>query len=360
MKTIMTVTITLLCVFTLFFACTYSKKKSSEPPKTSKTFLGDIDFATGDYALYVRHKELGDFVVDDESVLKANRDSIKITRSFLNWLPGATSRTYGVRLFRDRVQVKEKTGVDFSQFEIGDIAQHGKAVIATEEFRGIRAAMEEKLKFLSAQKNVYISRVPKLDKDQRDFHFRVTLPSFAIPIRKEGTHTVHMFQEGENATTWENLIRQRVLKRIKEHGVVPQDFSLNVSHGYSGNVYLKDSSAPVRPDGTRKTLRHAETNRPLMLESHIIYNFAFTFYAPKSVIFQLKKIDFSGLVTQNECQIPQLTESIKQTVLQSNKSELAGRSHFILSTEFYGETEVGEIGEHKYSVEWLEVVTEDS
>ncbi len=360
MKTIMTIIIILLCIFTLFFSCKLQQKKSAKAFETPKTFLSDIDFSTGSYALYVRHKEFGDFVVDDESVLKANGDTIKITRSFLNWLPAQADRSYGVHLFKDGVQVKEKTGADFSQFELGDIVQYGKQAMPIERFLGVRAEAEEKLKLLSTQKNVYFTRVPKFDKNQRDFYFKVDVPSFAVTLCREGTHIVSAFDEEEGKVEmWKNVIKQRALERIQEHGILLQDFSLTVSHGHSGNVYLKDHSIPAQPDGTRKTLRYAETNNALMLESFVIYTFSFDLHAQRSVIYQLREVDFSGMITPEERQLSQLAEAIQQTLLQSNKPELAETSDFVIGTKFYHQTKVGEIREHTYYMEWIEVIGDE-
>ncbi len=91
-------------------------------------FLGNIDFSNGSYAIYVRHKELGEFAVTNEEGLKANRHLLKVKLSWANYLPYKGDRGFGVMLFKDNKLVKKKTGGVFNIFEIGTLKNYAIGV----------------------------------------------------------------------------------------------------------------------------------------------------------------------------------------------------------------------------------------
>ena len=151
MKKMFKIILVLLIVATLLYfgAKMLSNKVGNDinefykPFQNEKYFLKDIDFSDGEYALYIRHKDFGKFIVLDEEKIIANQKRIKIKRSFIDFLPGEGDRDYGAILFKDKKRVKSKIGGAFKIFEIGTLNKYAIPV-ERERFSGTKKEVQHR------------------------------------------------------------------------------------------------------------------------------------------------------------------------------------------------------------------------
>jgi len=130
-KILIIIVISIAILAVLFFVAQRITKKVGKdintfykPYQNKGLFLKDIDFLDGEYALYIKHKAFGEFIVSDKKGLAENKTNLDIKLSFINYLPGEGDRGYGAILFKNNKQIKSKTGGVFSVFEIGTLKDY--------------------------------------------------------------------------------------------------------------------------------------------------------------------------------------------------------------------------------------------
>ncbi|CAN0604986.1 unnamed protein product, partial [Ectocarpus sp. 12 AP-2014] len=131
LKTILITLGILLFLFLAFRVCTaYVGKKikgsTKELVKGRQTeFLEGIDFSDGNYALILDDEEPA-LLVDDVAVLQANKDKIKLSISWMSYLPGEGRAPYGLLFYKGNTLIDAKLARKFSTFNIGAIREHGR------------------------------------------------------------------------------------------------------------------------------------------------------------------------------------------------------------------------------------------
>lgn len=324
--------------------------------------LSDVNFRKGDYALVVMgHPEHGSFLVDDESVLKANRNKIRLKRSAFNYLPGEGDRRRGLYLFKDRKLVKLKTGIQFSSFEIGDIAQYGKKPIVRGRYYNSKANIQAHIELLSKKEEpIYLLNEPEFREHEREFYVLIKLPTIAVPAKKDNNGFPRpVFDTNAWKESYGLLLKERVMQRLAPL----DDFDLEVTSGQTIRAFINDSSFEPSGDYVYEpipALRYANSNNLLMLESYILHGFTLQLSARKPIIEQLRKMDFSNIVKEEERRMEELTEAVQKLIEQSDKPELATASEIMLAGDFFSQPNVGETQEYMYTLEWLKEGTGES
>ncbi len=326
---------------------------------SNEKILNDVNFRWGDYALFVKgHPKHGSFLVDDEAVLKANRNKIKLKRSASNFLPGEGDRSSGLYLFKNGKLLKRKTGIQFSLFEIGDIAQYAKPILHNRYYNS-KANIQTQLELLSkSEEPIYLLNEPEFREHEREFHVLVNLPTVAVPAKKDEQGTPRPVFD---ANAWKENYGELLKKRAMQRLAPLNDFDLEVASTQTTKAFINDVSFKPSGDDVYEgipVLHHAGTNSPLLLESYILYHFTLHFSAKKPLIEQLRKMGFSHIVKEEERRVEALTEAVQKLIEQSSKPELAGASEISLRPDFYDQPQIGKIQQYRYTIEWLKVAAQ--
>ncbi len=139
----------LFSVLAMFFSC-----------KPNRAFLDGIDFNQDGFALYIKHKQFGEFIVTDKKALKANKKRVKLKVNPISYLPGEGDRSYGATLFKHHKKIKQKTAGVFSEFTIGNLKDFGQPA-EVNYFYGTQKQCEAKMAELRQKEDIYFIRTPQ-------------------------------------------------------------------------------------------------------------------------------------------------------------------------------------------------------
>ncbi len=339
------------------FGC---EKPKEENKGNKAAFLYDIPFSNGTYALYVKHKEYGEFVVEDEEILKKNKDTIVVKSSFMQYLPKAFSdNTYGVILFKDKAEIKRKLGEYFKQFEIGNIATYAKPA-TTKFFKGNKSQIIAKLAELSSKEGIYLEKErPKYDSENREFYFNIKLPDILIPARNDEKRIgaiEPLFERGVDEKTWKKAWEMKFRNRLAK--VIPSnlDFVFWIRWGFTTEPAIVQ--AIYDEYGHYVDFRNLKTidKKHLKLNNFVLYPSVITLNTTREAAGQLQKIDFSSLISDEESGRTQLLELLKEKIAQSTKPQLSVEKGEIEVQFYNGQSQVGRIKEYQYRLNWIELI----
>lgn len=301
----------------------------SEPfrKQGNELFLGDIDLSDGNFVLYIKHQEFGEFAVTDTDLLNKNKNALKVKVNWANYLPGEGDRTYGVKLFKDGKLIKQKSGGIFSVFEIGDL-QQGAVAVKKHRFSGIKSAIQNKIDSLKADKKTYITFQSDLPKEDKEFHFRIYFPSIAVPVTKgkdkygyERIKTINgidylEWQRGNDNDfnkNWETKIEKCIRTKAGEI----TDFDLSISNGTLSDAYLFEVSKEWGGE-----LENAD-NQILYLKDFMYYQYEAYIGASEEDAKKLREIDYGDCISELERNKPIVISKMKELVKQSTRPHLS-------------------------------------
>ncbi|GAB1858365.1 hypothetical protein MHTCC0001_32020 [Flavobacteriaceae bacterium MHTCC 0001] len=138
-------------------------------------FLEDVNLEDGTYALYVKDKTRGEFMVTDIKSLQKNKNKLKIDGTWLSDLLGAGDDNYGVTLFKNNKIFKNKTGSSFYIHKIGNL-KDSAIPVKTNRFNGNKKEAKEKLSLLASKDDYYILHKPFFSERNQEFRFRIMYP----------------------------------------------------------------------------------------------------------------------------------------------------------------------------------------
>ncbi|MBC31886.1 MAG: hypothetical protein CMH48_13715 [Muricauda sp.] len=326
----------------------------------STYFLKDVDFADGDYALYIKHKEHGEFVVTDKAVLKKNKNKLRLKKNWKNYLPGEGNRSYGVILFKDNTLIKRKQAGFFSTFEIGDLKKYAKPV-KERMLRGTREVIEEEIAKINSSNDKFIISQPSLSDNFSEFNFRVFFPSVVLPVSREidkngyeRLKTVNGIEYDEWLKKHENKFIQEWTRKIENciHNVAngAGDFDVEILHSTSLDTYIQINGVDWGGE-----LR--DTNNVILtLKDYIFYNFQAiisTNHIDAEKLYSLNYNKCDSLFTTNK---KELLDKLKQAVLKSNKPHLnVDKGEVRLSAYIDTLFKSKQIEQQEHYLNWLEV-----
>ncbi len=325
----------------------------------SKYLLKNIDFSDADYALYIRDKKQGTFMVLDEQALIDNKNKLKVKSSWLNYLPGEGDRNFGVILFKNKKRIKSALGAIFTDFEIGNLKDFGIPV-EQKNFWGTKSEMQQKLDSLKNDKNAFITYQPDFVKDNRAYSFRIYFPSIAVPVTRGvdslgyariftvngiDYNTWTMKKETEFDKKWTKTLEECIRKKA---GSIT-DFEISVSKSSLSNAYLFDT--------TKKWGDLTSADKKLLyINDFMFFNFDAFIMTNKENAEKLLTLDYSDCLSEEERNKPQVIAKMKALVKQSNSPNLdvdkgeVGLSDYIDQTSKYKATY-----EQEYQISWLEL-----
>jgi hypothetical protein len=315
----------------------------------NNSFLSGINFKDGDYALYVKHKDFGEFLVTDEAVLKANKNNIIVSVSFLNFLPGRGDRSFGIELYKDKKPIKQKFGCLFKVFKIGDIAQYGQPV-KKEHFEGTKHEILAKTDSLNNEEDIYFHSIPTFYKDGKEFILRIKIPSVAVPVKREIDSTGY-----EQTIITNHFEETKFIQELKECLIEKTDsitdYNLNIHSTEVANyLYLFDVSK-----NWNGYLRDSNNNL-IEIKDYIFYKFQATFKATDTVAKQLSLIDFTDCLTEAQRLRPQVIENMKEKVLESTQPNLNVDNSEVGLSEYQDQWKISNIYEQEYGLSWFKIV----
>jgi len=368
MKKMFKIILVLLIVATLLYfgAKMLSNKVGNDinefykPFQNEKYFLKDIDFSDGEYALYIRHKDFGKFIVLDEEKIIANQKKIKIKRSFISFLPGEGDRDYGAILFKDKKRVKSKIGGAFKIFEIGTLNKYAIPV-ERERFSGTKKEVQQKIDTIHKNDYVFITHQPNFVADNRSFRFRVYFPSIAIPVTRgidEDGHQSVLSVNGIEIEKWqlkeESIYHKKwsdyLEKCIREKADTISDFEISISSGSIGDAYIFETSKKWSSE-----LR-TEDKKMLYTNDYMYYDFTAYIMTNKKDAEKLIALDYSNCLSEKDRNRPQVISKMKELVKRSTKPNLSvDKGEVGLSDYKDSVTKDKEVYEQKYTLHWLEL-----
>lgn len=321
-------------------------------------FLENIDFSDGDYSLYIRHKKFEKFMILDEKAIKENINNLKIKFSFINYLPGEGDRSYGVILFKNNKLVKSKIGGAFKYFEIGTLADYAVPV-KRQRLSGTKKQLQQKLDSIKDKRNIFITHQSEFVADNRAFRFRVYFPSIAVPVTREidsagyrRTLTVNGIEnkiwQMEEETVFEKKWITQLENCIRKKADTISDFEVSISRGSLSDARIFDTTIEW---GEIKTL----DNKFLFIKDYMYYNFTAYIIANKENAEKLLALDYSGCLSGEDRNRPQIISEMKKLVKQSTKPNLSVDKGEVGLSDYKDEvTKYKKLYEQTYSLNWLE------
>ena len=329
--------------------------------KESKYVLKNIDFSDADYALYIRDKKQGPFMVLDQQALIDNKNKLKVKSSWLNYLPGEGDRNFGVILFKNKKRIKSAFGAIFTDFEIGNLKDFGIPV-ERKNFWGTKSEIQQKLDSLKNNKNAYITYQPDFVKDNRAVWFRIYFPSIAVPVTRGidslgypriftvngiDYNTWTMKKEAEFNRKWtkklENCIRNKIDSILDFNVGVINNESLSDAYIYNATNRLEDLTTADK--------------KLLYLKDFMYYNFtAMVMTGSYKNAEKLLALDYSDCLSEEERNRPQVIAKMKALVKQSNSPNLdVDKGEVGLSDYRDQTTKYKAPYKQEYQISWLEL-----
>ena len=326
-------------------------------------FLNDIDLDDGTYALYVNHKEFGEFMVLNADAIKENKDSLKVSLSFANYFPGeGRDFSYGVTLFNDNSAVKSKEGKIFKNFEIGTLAVYAIPV-KKHSIQGYRKLILEKFAALQNNEAIFYTPPNFHFPIHRDYSFYIDFPSITLPVTRNKDswggnriasingieHREWLFGQEEGSKAF---FVQKLENCIREKAASIPDFEVIVGVNEETNNYLVQTVS-----GEEYALATTEDDYKFMrVENYHNFHFIVHFRASKEDAEKLYALDFSDCFSEENNNKQKLIDVMKALVKQSAQPHLDVEKGEV---ELYGFkntfTKSNEIKEQLYELWWLEL-----
>jgi len=360
-KMITYIAIALGIIILLFFITNKMTDKDTNHPKqdfvNNKGYLlKNINFSDGNYALYIRHKKYGEFMVLDEKALRQNKDKLKVKLSFINYLPGEGDRRFGVMLFKNNELLTAKTGGVFTAFEIGDLMNYATPV-KMKSFQGVKRTVQQKLDTIANDTKAFLMSGATFVPDNREFCFRVYFPSMAVPVtRKKDENGVKQIAtvKGIDFNTWtmkeeikfEKKWSEKLKNCIRQKAPEIIDYHIDISSGS-----LSDANLFI--DGIDLTSKDGHL---LYINDYMFYNFEVYICAGKNEAEKLFKLDYTDCLSEEDRKRTQLINKIKSLVAQSNHPNLKVDQGEVGLYQYKDKlTKYNEIYQQEYEIRWLEV-----
>lgn len=349
----------LIVVFIIIFITQKPPQPSERSSNIEKEkFLSEIVSTDQNYALYIKHKEFGEFMVVDQNALLENRDNFKISTSLANFLPWEADRTYGASLFKDNVLIKNKHAALFKSFEIWNLVNYSVPVSKTRE-SNTKAEIYEKLNLFKTQKNIFISLYPELPTDDKEFHFSVNFPSISVPITLKKDDTGYEQIDTVNGTaynTWikndEYIFTQKIINDleqcIREKSKEITNFYVSISSSNSREWYLV-----IKDSWKNLETKNGNLSR---IDNYIHYTFRAYLGANKVNAERLMQIDFNKCLSDEDRRRNELAIEMKRLVQQSTTPKLSVDDGDVIIVDYKDIISTSsKLYEQEYTLEWLEV-----
>ncbi len=360
-KMITYIAIALGIIILLFFIANRKTNKYTNHPKqdfvNNKGYLlKNINFSDGNYALYIRHKKYGEFMVLDPQALKNNKNKLKVKLSFINYLPGEGDRRFGVMLFKNNELLTAKTGGVFNAFEIGDLMNYAIPV-KMKSFQGVKRTVQQKLDTITNDTKAFLMSGATFVPDNREFCFRVYFPSIAVPVtRKKDENGVKQIAtvKGIDFNTWtmkeeikfEKKWGEKLKNCIRQKAPEITDYHIGISSGS-----LSDDN--LFSDGIDLTSKDGHL---LYINDYMFYDFTAYICAGKNEAKKLFNLDYTDCLSEEDRRRPQLIDKIKTLVAQSNHPNLKVDKGEVGLYQYKDKlTKYVEIYQQEYEIRWLQV-----
>ena len=316
--------------------------------------LSGLNFGDGGaYAVYVRHPEHGDFLVRDREALLANRDRLRVARTWRSLLPGEGNRDYGVTVFRDGEVILTVAGAALDPFDVGTLPQNGLRVTrhsvshTAEEARALRTRLD-------AAADAYVLSGPPTDPrdDARlgDYEFTIRFPTTVSPTRassgaRDDRRTT--IDEGD-IDAIDRRLRACLADGIAAAGT-PRTHALNVTHGTTTGALLY---APPALGGGR--LRAAASGAPLTLDGLALVDFRATIRTDSAAAARLRDLDFGACLNEAQDRDALLRGELRRLLTLAKRGG-SRDSPLPIVSGYRDRVEVGPMRRRLWGVTWIEV-----
>lgn len=347
----------------LFFVVKTTSNKENKDTHPKQEFvnnkgylLKDIDFSEGNYALYIRHKKYGRFIVLDEKALIQNKNKLKVKLSLINYLPGGGDRSYGVMLFKDNKLLTAKTGGAFTTFEIGDLMNFSTPV-QMKSFQGVKREIRQKLDYIANDKQAFLMSGADFVPDNREYRFRVYFPSMAVPVtRKKDANGVKQITSvnGIDFNRWttkekfefEKKWRRKIEKCIRQQIDSTTDVDIIIIANSLLDAYLFNDADDIL----------SKDKHVLYINDYMFYNFEAYISTAKNEAEKLFELDYSNCLSEEDRKRPQVLTKMKALIKQSTHPNLSVEKGEIGLYQYKDRhTKYDEIYQQEYEIRWLEV-----
>lgn len=339
LKTILIILGGLVLLIFLFRTCTSYVKNEisysiSEITGSKSEFnFAEIDFTTGEYALIIDDKRPA-MLVDDASVLEANKDKIETDISWMNYLPGEGGGHSGLRLFKNGAIIETRLARKFKTFKVGNLREYGKPM----EFKSIYQPRELYLKqkdSLAKSKDVFISRATEVSPDGYEYRFTLFCPSILV-AQQDSTFNEYEFGEA-------------FAQRIKT--------GLSQFSGFRAGDNAMNSTEPepllvMKKEGSTYYLRNDETKETLPLKKYALYGAQLTFFCTEAFYQQVQEYNFNPTFVRAGLSETEIKALIREKIGFDNAEvTLEGVFEFMFHTDF----RIGKLQEQKYELRYFEL-----
>ncbi|MBC9796127.1 hypothetical protein [Sinomicrobium weinanense] len=293
---------------------------SFEKKRIPLFFLDHIDFDDGDYVLILEIKDKGKFWIEDESLLKANREKLKIDISLINYLPGEGYRGYGAMLFKNRQVERSRHGGVFNAFEYGSLLENARpfdSVAVLEDYYDTRENLEKlDLASLKDDPGVYGLQLPEFNDVEYDHRLKVTFPSVAVPAHYDPDDVYHRpivsnnFDKDAFGRTMYRQIEEELQKLPLSQYTLSNKTNRNTWNSSRQGTYAvyRNTGGYVRGDN----------NGAIQVSGFILENYEVEILCDKQSLEILKQHDWERYIPEKIQNHTALKESL-QKELQDNK-----------------------------------------
>ena len=322
------------------------------------TPIENIDFSEGNYAVYIRHKEHGTFMVTNKKALQKNRKKLEVSLSILNILPGEGDRSYGVMVFKDNVRIKTKLGGVFNTFKIGNLNQYAIPV-KEHQLHGVKQYLSKRLDSIRTYNTNYIYHNPQFLPDNRTFGFRIYFPSIAVSIqhKRDSIGNNHTFYNGISEEKWQKEARHTFEKQwstqleacIRKKAGETANFAVSIAPNTAYGVLTNLSN------GGSEYLRYPNKNA-IPFEAFQFYNFVAYIQASEAVARQLMTNDYADCLNAKDRKISEIKATLKELVALSAHPNLDVDKGDIGITDYSDAIEKSNsLYEQEYQLSWFNI-----
>jgi len=334
-------------------------------------FLKDIDFSDGNYALYVEKENREDrrnfecFMVLDEAALIKNQDKLRVVYSFANYLPGGGKSYYGVRLYKNKKQVKSKIGAAFSHFEIGDLKKYG---IPAEEHNmsGVKKEIKDRIDSLEADENVYFVWKPEFLEGDKEFIFSIDFPSIALDVTRdtldwgrEVIKTINGFEERDwyhngNYQAFKEKWNTKIEECIRSKTGEITDYDIDITLNSSFDVALFEVNK--NDEGWCDERLRNTNNKTIHLKDFEFFYPEARITASKKVAEKLLALDYDNCIDESERNKAKVIARMKELVKQSTSPNLSVENGEVRICRYLDSTTKSEaLFELQHSLYWITI-----
>lgn len=329
----------------------------SKTDKNSNFFLRDIDFTEGEYALYIKHSDHGNFVVTDKATLEANKEIALLTVSLLSYVPSEGGRAQSFFLYKDGQLFSSVSNKILKDFNIGTLATYGKPA-TQHSLTAPRVAIESKLTELKNRPNVLLTTIdPNLQNLTGEYSLTLIIPSIFIVY--PGSDALNDSTLGMSNSDMNQSAIATTAKQNEITNCLQQLFS--VANPLVVTQASEQINMPIEYvlDGTTLLLKDTSSNTLLSKPNLTLVDFKVALVSnDKPLLQKMSTLNYQTCATAtNQNSLVLVNDFLKQAIAQSNTPNLNPQRNQVRLSGYNPEIETPILTTVNYSLEWVEINT---